>query len=235
MILRAPTGLFEKLLPKQPSDDDPVTWSVSNQDPPPIPVVQTTIAPQSVWYAPEPPSVENRDDYGELVFSVVVGKRSATGSAKKAFEVGDIIYTDSDDTLISQSVPVNQLTIQHNTNVLDLESLGLTAAEIEEINTQSDAAIETKRAEVASLQTDVSNLKISIRENQKIINECNKAIKAVTVTFTDVTDNSILEKLNDKLEELKETRASLNDQLTAKSAALTTAQDEFIDLSQVVR
>lgn len=235
MILRAPTGLYEKHLPTEPSDSSPVTWSISNKNPPPIPLVQTVVAPQSIVFAPEPPSVENREDYGELVFSVVVGRRSTTGSNKKAFEVGDVIYLEDDDDLISPTIPINQLTIQHNTNVLDLESLGLTEEEITAIDEQSNVAIEEKRDEVASLQTQVSDLQIAIRENQKFINECVKAIKAVTVTFSDETDNGIIDKLNTKLENLKAERTSLNEQIETKAAALTTAQDEFIDLSQVVR
>lgn len=227
--------MWEKVLPTEPSDSSPVTWSISNQDPPPIPLVQTVVAPKSVVFALEPPTTENRNDYGELVFSVVVGKRSLTGSNKKTFEVGDIIYTEDDDDLISPAIPVNQLTIQHNTNILDLESLGLTTAEIALINSQSNTVIEAKRDEVIALQTEISDLKIQIRENQKLINECTKAIKAVTVTFGDETDTTILDKLNDKLKELKDTRDSLNESLAAKASAFATAQDELIDLSQVVR
>ncbi len=234
MILKAPTGLYSRLLPIVESDSTAVTYTISNNDPPPPPLIQTVVAPRSVVYSIEPPAVYHRADYGDLVFSVVEGKRSTTGSNKKAFEAGEIINFD-DTVKVSSSVSTNKLTIQHNTNVLDLSSLGLTQDEIDTIADESDKMADLKRAEVSSLQTQISDIKIMIRENQKIINECNKAIKAVTVTFSGASGSDILDKLTIKLSDLELERSALNDQLTQKSTDLTAAQDELIDISQVVR
>lgn len=234
MILKAPTGLYERLLPQGPTDSASVTFSISNNDPPPVPLIQTVVAPQSVVFAPDPPSTSNRDDYGDLVFSIVEGRSSTAGSNKKAFEAGEIINFTSDD-FVSTSTAVNKLTIQHNTNVLDLSGLGLSADDIALISQKSDEAIELKRTEVAALQTDIIDLRIAIRENQKTINECTKAIKAVEVTFSGSSGADILEKLASKMSTLEAERTYLNGQLTSKSAELVVAQDELIDLSQVVR
>jgi hypothetical protein len=239
VIIKSPTGAFSRSIPQSPDDSGAVTWTISNQLPPPRIPAHVVKAPLSVILTNTPVPVNNRNDLGELIFTYVKGAASTTGSNKKSFEPGEIL-TFSDDTPVSTGLTPSNLGIQHNTNILDLAGLGLSSEEISKLSADAHAKASEIRTQINLLQKDIRDLQLAIRENQKDINEATKAIDASGVLFgitagTNDSGNDVYDKLIDTREGLREDRINLNLQLTTKQSELQTAQDNLINLSQLVR
>ncbi len=239
MIMLSPSGAFARILPQDEEDSTPVTWTISNQPPPPIVPSFIVKAPQGVVKSDPPVEYSNRDDFGELIFTVVEGRGTMPGTNRRVYEAGEVIEFSDDAPTADPAQPPQPVTVQHNNNMLDLEDLGLDAAEIDELATQSAQRLADIKSEIASLQSIISDIRIQIRENQKAINEARKAIKAVSVVYGitsgGTNSNDIYEKLLLKLDELEAARTALNNSLTENSAALQSVQDDMVNVSQLVK
>lgn len=237
MIILSPTGSFSRALPVSPSDNRSVTYTISNRPPPPVLPSFVVVAPTGILNSNPPTDVQRRDAYGELIFSIVSGEKSVTGTATKAFEPGEAIDFDQDLEL-AEVVNTTQVSIQHNTNILNLAAMGFSDDDINEIGSQSATAFKQISDDVTRLQTTINDTKIAISKNQIAINEANKALKAV-MTLNEVigstTDSLFESKLEAKLAELQSEKASLITQLDAYNKELLEAQDDLYKISQLVR
>ena len=239
MILRSPTGAFARVLPKSDADPTPVTYTISNQDPPPVVVSFITKAPAGVISGNPPVEVYNRLDFGQLIFTVINGNESVAGSNRRSFESGEIIEFNDDTQSVESSLPTQEIVVQHNNNVLDLQDLGLTDEEIAAVGEQSTIKLNEIKLEISALQSDISNIRIQIRENQKAINESRKAIKAVAAVYDIGADgtngNDIYDKLQSKLTQLEVERTTLNESLAIAQSQLQSTHNDLINISQLVK
>lgn len=237
MIIKTYTGAFVRELPQDDSDPTPVTYTISNKPPPPI--VPSYIVKVPLGVAQNDPIVESspRSDYGALIFTYIQGNKTIPGSNRRSFEPGEIIEFDDDVPTSSTLVNTAPVVVQHNTNTLDLTDLGLSDAEISEIEAQSSSRIAEIKQQITALQASANDTRILIRENQKAINETRKAIKAVGVAYvvTSTNSNAIYDKLNANLVQLESVRSDLNTLLTTITTELRTAQDDLVRVSQLVK
>jgi hypothetical protein len=227
MIITAPTGLYKSLLPKE-GETGNITYTISTQAPP-RPFVNAIQLPIAERITPNPDKVHDdatrRDQFGELVYSVAQSNKNIAGSNVKAFEVGEILAFENLSPIeeITTVKAPDDIEIRHDTNVLDLESLGLTQEEIDELSSQSQSKQAQLEKDFVAKQNEVKSLKVDISETQKTINENNKALKAVR-SLLGIEDN---ESSKTELQE------SLDQSIEDHNAAAVEAQEIFIELTRV--
>lgn len=238
MIITAPTGLYKSILPGENAAGN-ITYTISTQSPP-RPVVNAIQLPVAERITPAPDKIHSeqtrRDQFGELIFSVAQSNKNIAGSNTKAFEVGEILSFENlspVEEIVTVRAP-EDVEIRHDTNLLDLEGLGLTNEEIESLAIRS----ETKQAELekayVSKQNEIKTFDVDIRETQKKINENNKVLKAIR-GLLDLEDNEssndpIFLKLANNQKTLQETYEQL---IADRNVTAVEAQEIYTDLNRV--
>jgi hypothetical protein len=240
MIIRFPTGLYQTVLPKQPSDDQSVTFLISSTEPPrpagtfqTLPVAEVVKRHDAIL-----DEIARRDSYGELVLTDDVGTQTVTGSTKKTFEVGQILSFEAPPEAAPLVVSPVQVHIRHDTNALDLGSLGLSAVEVEDLLSASLQRKQALDGELVAVIADVENAGVDIAENQKDINEAQKALDAARVVYggSSGSDGSvIIDKLEGCLAALADDRQRLIELQASLDAQAQQIRDELIQVSQLVR
>ena len=242
MIIRFPTGLYKTVLPQKPSDDQSVIFTISSTDPPrstevfqELPIAETVKQKEPIIN-----ELDRRDSYGGLIFTLDSGSQTLAGSAKKSFEVGQML--DFDQTVESASLTQapQSVEIRHDTNVLDLEATGLNDAEISELISASEQKKQSLDKELTQIISVMDNIKMAIDENQKDINEVQKTISAAEVALsgsagTGASGSPIMDKLNAQLDILQEQKQALIDSLASLDTQAGIIRDELLNVSQLVR
>jgi len=235
MIIRYPTGLYKRQIPTEPSDVGNVTFTVSNEDPTVsgesfiiFPIAERIkTRPNRVWS-----DEERRDRIGELVYSMTAGGESKEGNSQKLFEVGQILnFTDQIVEGVSTNVVPNRIQIQHNTNMLDLESLDLTQEEINELVKDSASSMSIIEEQLTAIQNQIADNKSIIESQQKRINEANKVLDALGV-LEDEELTSKVTKVRDETIAAQTLKINETNVLIAQSASL---RDKLLAISQLVR
>jgi len=242
MIIRFPTGLYRSALPGKPQDDQSVTFLISSSDPPRS-VEAFTEVPLAVELQEKPPILNElgrRDWYGDLLYTIDQSLQSITGSLKKSFEVGQILGFDQEVSSAALTQSQVRTDIRHDTNILDLESTGLSDVEIDELVKASERRKQELDQELTFLISQLENTKILIGENQKSINEVQKTISAAEVALmgsagSSATGSPILDKLEAQLKRLEAGKADLISQLSSIDNQAQIVRDELLDVSQLVR
>lgn len=237
MIIRHPTGLYQNngQLPIRPSDSGSITFTISSEDPKRavadilrLPIGQELRVRSGLIFSDD----ERRVNFGEFLFTISTGRQSDGGSNKKLFEVGEFLtFTDDQIREITTTEVPDVVDIQHNTNILDLNDVGLTDDEEKEILKLANDKSEEFQAQIRNLQTEIKNLKTSIVENQKKINETRKVINGLTV----LQENELRDRINDNLEKLLGERADLIDVINNKNTEIKDIFNKLIDISEFVR
>jgi hypothetical protein len=240
VIITAPTGLYKPVLPQGESLGN-ITYTIS-EDPP-----RSNIVVLHLPVAESLPTATSdilddqtsRAQFGELIFTISNSTRTVPGSNQKTFEVGEVLEFEENPPIQELDIlrsPQN-IEIQHNTNLLDLGSVGLTESEIESLTQGSLIKQNELRLQFAQKNTEVKDLETDISENQKRINETNKTIRATKVVFgiTNGSDNEIFQKLTATLEELETERDQLISDYNAKVAEVEMVLKELLQVSELVR
>jgi hypothetical protein len=235
MILRFPTGLYLRQIPLEPEDVGNVTYTISNEDPA-TSVGNFIIFPVAEKLKKRAPKVytdeQRRANLGDLIYSVSSGGNTVEGRNTKLFEVGQILeFTDEAPTSEIDAVG-DRFEIQHNTNLLDLEGLGLTAAEIQQLNVDSAALEKELETQLTFLMDQTADTNAAIKDLQKTINEANKALSALAV-LGDSED--IIAKITIKRDVAlveQQGAIALKDEL---NTALEQTRDKLLAISELVR
>ena len=237
MIIEFPTALYIPILPSSPEIAGNVTYTISSEDPPrqsqilqQLPAAEILKPLPSKVFTPE----ENRAVLGDFIFSVSRSSRSETGSNKKQFEVGQFLDFGDQDTfgdLTVTEVP-QKIDLQQNTNLLDLESLGLSTRESDTVTTQASAKFDEILEELNVIKTKIDDNKISISENQKSLNETEKTISAVEL-LDDVED--ILADLRNTAEELISEREDLISNTNILNEQAKQKYNDLLKIRELVR
>jgi hypothetical protein len=238
MIIRVPTGLYDTILPKKEEDNTSVTFTISTDEPPRSEEVFQELPIAEAIRPRVPPDIDDqlrRETVGELIFTVTEASQTISGSAKKTFEVGEILSFEEEVSPTSVTQTPRMVEIRHDTNLLDLEAVGLSTAEILILTELSEQRKSELEIELLDLTSQIEDTKVRIRENQKNINETEKTISAVKVIADGSEPTEILEKLEARLVDLKSERSTLTSQLSALDVAAVKKRDELLQVSQLVR
>jgi hypothetical protein len=246
MILRGPTGLWRKVIPMKPEDTGSVTFTISNQNPPPPSNKLIPKLPDAVIARALPISQhqvlddhDRRHLFGERIRSVVSGGRTYLRDGKKLFEPGEVVDFQEDTKSVDpRSVP-DEVMINHGTNLLDMAGAGLTEEEIQQIENDAERARASLRDEMATKQGEVEDLRTQISSVQRQINETTKILNSLVAIY-DLSGS--VPSGNDKFDRLYQSRIDLNasqdaliEQVNTKNADLLILRDKLLRLSEVIR
>lgn len=218
MIIRYPTALYKKVIPQSPEDRGNITYTISSTDPPQS-VVNFTHIPVGVEFLKRSNPIFDRSRFGLLLRTNISSTNVNITSDKNKFDIGD----DLEFTTVN---PVRLTTIQktndvvHNTNYLDYAAMGLTDAEIAEIQASAETEFNRISEELNAIRTYRLNSDNNASEVQKEINEVTKTLKALG----HLNNPGIVAKLNLKLTEL-------NNKLNSYIAESQDYSDQYDKLS----
>lgn len=186
MIIRYPTGLYRDALPINPEDSGNITFTISNTTPPRTNLIFPKIPAGLVSKNSDKPTpvdvVTNRQHFGGLIFSVSSSKRRDVGNNSRQFEIGQVLEFVSGEVKSVQPMLVNSITsIQHNTNTLDYDSLGMSVADQEIIATQSLLTQTSLTNQLNTLKRQRADAEIQVNVQQKVINEASRTIDALEI------------------------------------------------------
>ena len=238
MIIKFPTALYNSVLPQVSTDTQNITFLVSSTDPPRS-SDSTLQLLRSQEIRPLPATIftkeERRNNLGKLIFSINSGKQSHVGIGNKQFEVGqvlefgDVTLEELDDL----EVP-NVVELQQNTNELDTDAFGLEADEVALLIRETTGLFNTYISQLNEMVETIKNTESEISDNQKLINEVNKAKRAAQIAFVD-SSSDIITKLAEREEELISNRSSLIKSLNEYTAEANEIYNKIISLREMVR
>lgn len=232
--------MYEPDIPQEPEDGGNVTYTISNNDPPRSAQTITRLPP-AIELRTRPDAIlsgaERRADLGDQVFTISQSSATATGSAKKQFEIGQVLEFVTDTTIEVDPMRVSATTlIRHDTNLLDLGSLGLSEVDIDKITGQAESKIEILKDDLNVNRKLRKDTEIAINENKKTQNETRKALDAVNQL---VVDDPSLQSTIDMLEanqvKLKEQETALITQANDSAEKAFGFVDDIRQVAQVVR
>jgi DNA-binding transcriptional MerR regulator len=245
MIIRFPTGLYADAgqLPVNPADAGNVTYTISNDDPKRLTdiTVQLPVA-QEIEQRPGPiyNDKTRRAQLGPLIYTYIDAHQTTPGSNRKTFEVGEFLDFNSQAIDLPGQTPVPSIVdIQHNQNLLDLEDAGLTTDEINSLIDLSTTKKKSLEDQIATIQSEINNQKITISENQKQINEVIKIISAVRVVVNipegSAQHDPTLDQLLMRLSDLEAARTSLVAELNVLNGQATSTLNDLLSVSELVK
>lgn len=183
MIVKAPTGLYEPILPSVPTDGTSVIFTISNMAPPrsalsfnQIPVgVQNTVKSQPTYTAQQ-----RRAAVGQLVLVNTVSKDVAVHTGQPTFMVGqtlEFLPNRSGESPIK--LTGHSVESRHDLYVVDS-----TTAAIVDMNVIRAAAEGSQRTildDIRMHQAEYDNLRARLNTIQKQLNEISRIVSGLNV------------------------------------------------------
>lgn len=246
MILKGPTGLWKKQLPILPEDNRSITFTISNKNPPPVKDFFIPKIPNSVISRPLPipenkvlDSADRRNLFGQRIKSVVSGGQIHVRNGKKLFEPGESIEFSEDTNAIENRLSVDEISISHNTNLLDLKGAGLTDEEIQQIENDAEANRELLRNDIANKQSEIDIQSSSLSSIQRKINEsikiCNSLIVIYNLSGSYPSGNDKYDKVYNNLQQANSEKESTIQIINLLNGEIVVLQDKLIRLSEVIK
>ena len=230
--------MYLPVLPKAPEDRGNITFTISSTNPP-RPTVFISPLFRTEDLRPIPDRVfdtkQRRVELGDFVFGVSSGSQSIIGSGTKIFEVGQILDFTTEDLPVLPFLEVPDIIdVQQNTNVLDLDQLGLTNIEVADLTERSRSRFDLIMVEINTVKTQINDIKVNISANQRFINEVRKAKEAAQVVF-EGSDTTVVTKLSTREAQLVTERDSLSSQLTLLTVDAKAKFEELLSVKEMVR
>ena len=233
ILLRAPTGLYDRLLPNVPEDDETVTYTCS-----------TPLSPRPELFYPQMPDalllgvypVEKFSDrfkrMNNLVSSSTGGGATIPAMSQPLYAPGDIIsFQDASTQVVVQEQ--SDLVIRHDLYVPDLSDLGVSSEDIDEVKQIYTDQI----SEFAALKSTISDIEVNIDTVQRRINEVNKVLSTINVAIAIKPSASLIERKEALMVRLGEYQAGLTDylaQLAETNSKINVVSTNIRDLSALV-
>jgi hypothetical protein len=241
MIINYPTGLYTAILPRGPSDAGNVTFTISSEQPPRTSLLFPKLPAGVSGRQRNPRAISQltrRADMAALVFTVNQVSRVVTGTAIRQYEVGQLLdFGDSSEPRTLDPNPAGSGSeIRHDTGLLDYARLGFTDAQQLVVETEAQTIFRRQQQELADYRQLYSDLQVQIQENQKLLSETVKALNALTAMgSTDPTIAEMITELTARRGTLNGERGGLVNQANEVARSAAAAQQQLLDLAQVVR
>lgn len=246
MIIKGPTGLWKKELPVLPEDNKSITFTISNQNPPPGRSFFVPKIPNSVISRPLPipdnkvlDSADRRNLFGQRIKSIVSGGQIHTRDGKKLFEPGESIEFTEDSTSIEDRLSVDEIVISHNTNILDLKDAGLTDEEIQQIENDAERSREEVRNQIADKQSEIDVQSSTLSKLQRKINESLKILNSLIVIYnlngSYPSGNEKYDRVYSNLQQTNAEKESTIQSVNNLNKEIVALKDKLIRLSEVIR
>jgi len=239
MIVTYPTALYNNVLPQEPDDGGNVTFTISNSEPPRTSLLFPKIAigiQRRRRIVEETTLVNRRGALGGLAFTVNKASRDQVGNTARQYEVGQILEFGDESAAqsVSPMLVADETEAQHDTNVFDYDTLGISSEEIQLINDKSLIAHDQLSTRLNQLRVLRSDAEIDISTNQKLINEANRNIAALQAIIDNSGVDHEISELITKFERKRmEAQQALDMAITNANAYASEASELLNDLRKV--
>jgi hypothetical protein len=174
---------------------------------------------------------------GQRIYTDTVSKAAIIGSAKKQFEVGQVLeFTEAAESTLQPMLVANTLEVRHDTNILDLSYLGISQADIIIINNSAATQFNTLNNELSAVRQSRIDTETDIAENQKNQNETKKAIAALEqLVAGDPSLQGVLDSLRIKLAEFVVQMDALVIAANEQASNASDLENQILAVAQMVR
>lgn len=228
--------MYKNQLPSKPADSGAFTWIVSTEVP-----RQSEVTAQQLPLARQLRSLENlefndeqrRTIYGQLIYTVTNATSNNNLTNLVPLEIGRPL-SEFDVTLIDKevaNVPDN-VELQHNNNLFDFESVGLTDEEIIDLENKSRSKFNSIRIELVNTNSQLKTVQNSIASYNKALTQVNDAIVALELLGN---EDALMNKFTAKQLSIKQTLEVLTLQEQELALALSILYDDMAKLGLMVR
>jgi len=236
MIITAPTGLYEPILPQSPSDPGNYTFTISNQPPPKssgtfvqLPLVeQLRQAPPRVFT-----KTEKRFFLGSLVYNITVPGIPATGSGAPQFEVSQVLEFTDEDLSSSDPYSMKSEELRQDLKVVDYTTAGLSEDEYDELKLASENKIDSITSSIASVSSELNSNADSIQRNQANINNSTSLLNNIILVLG--SDSFQAVKVKNRLEEFQIVKVELINERKLLQSSLDSLRSELQIVREAVR
>jgi len=236
MIVTAPTGLYEPILPQSSEDAGNFTYTISSQSPPRSAGTFVQLPAPEV-FRKQPDRVytkqQKRVFLGKLVFDVTVPGPAITGSGTAQFDIGDILEFVDADPVTSDPFTLVREQVRQDLKAIDFESAGLSKDEYIQLREASERRMDEITVQIAEVSSDINSNKESIQHNQANINNSRSLLDNIILVLGD--DSVQAEKVKNNLDDLNARKADLLVERQQLQASLQTLRDELQKVREVVR
>lgn len=185
MIINYPTGLYASVLPSDMANGGNVTYTISTQTPPRTdllyPKIPKALIGKQKQIRPRD-LVQRRPTMGDLVFTITKATRSELGNTEKVYETGQILeFIAEPIKTIEPMLVADKTEIVHNVSRINYDGLGIKQTDIDIIESNSLVVYEQLKAKLNVIVEDRKKQEELIITNQKIVNDANRTIQALTL------------------------------------------------------
>lgn len=241
MIINFPTGFYRTVLPQMPSDSTSVTFTISNSIPPRTELLFPQI-PSGIEARQRLPELSfDRDSVGDLIFTISSASRTEIDNNARLLDIGQILeFTDTVPAEVDQMLVTSLTEVRHDTSKFDYASMGLDADDVLVLEMAANEKLLELQSQLNVAKTNRSNSEQIISEQQKLINDLDRNIKALEVITADITavDDDILEvvaKLKIKRKEALVLRDAARVVANASANEAVELADELRTMATVVK
>lgn len=185
MIINYPTGLYSARLPSNTQNSGNVTFVISNEPPPRTDLLYPKIPKVLIGKQKESRPrelVARRATMGDLIFTVTKAARTEIGNNEKVYETGQVLEFGSEPIRAVEPMLVPDKTeIVHNVSGINYSGLDISQTDIDKIAANSLVAYEKLKGQLNQVIEDRKKYDEIIITNQKIINDANRTISALTL------------------------------------------------------
>lgn len=242
MIIKAPTGAYNTVLPKNPEDPTSIIYTISNMDPPRS-NLQFTIIPNGVKYELRAPrqltQVTRRKVMGDLVLTTKDASPTKALDGTKLFSFGQVLDFEAQvtNTILPRMVG-DTISTRHNANYVDNSKLGIDNDEKLNIDATALNAQKIILNDIDALHKSRTTLEADIAEYQRTINEINRVIIGLDAILA-LGDDAEIMKTRTKLDaRRKSDQNKLNravSQLNKIPAQIQIKRDALLALAELVK
>jgi hypothetical protein len=209
------------------------TFTISATKPPKSDLIESQL-PAAI--ANKKRSATRSTHLGQRIYTDTRSNAATIGSLKKQFEVGQILeFALGVPSTVQPMLVSNTLEIRHNTNILDLKSLGVSQIQSDYVDKLASDQFIALNSELDRLRQARIDTETAITENQKDQNEAQKAIAALNQLSQTDTIQKILKTLQDKLSELISDAVILIDMANEQSTNASIVANKILAVAQMVR
>lgn len=195
------------------------------------PAIENRLRPLRIWS-----TEERRLTVSDLAFTASYGRKAIVGSARKQFEVGQVLDFVTGVAAALNPMLVSTMEVRHDTNIFDYAAIGLSNSDTDRMMSSATKRLDELRAALNISQTARLSAEVKISEVKKAQNETQKALNAVKqLVLIDPSFQPIVGQLTSKLTALGIEYQQWIDSANSAARDATALRDQILALSQVVR
>lgn len=241
MIITAPTGQYESVLPQSPSDSTSVVYTVSNSDPPrsAVKFLKLPDGIKSKLKSARTYGSERRLVLGDLISVMKMVGTVKADNGDELYSIGQVLeFVDTEQSDVEDNLVGDIVETRHNLHYIDALKLGLTSSEVEALNSAAEESQRIYLDEMAVLQATRKELESDMNDVKKQINDADKLIAGIDTVLAAVKNDELTAVKAKMLSKVTELRSELDNIIIEYNEIpqkLSNIRDKLTSLTELVK